>query len=82
MFRIKGHQGTSSTFSFIIFVTINAKISFSVQESSRHNMIVEKTHVLNLPNLKQNKFKYHVSQKGTLRDKFKLPIYQNCNHIG
>jgi hypothetical protein len=50
--------------------------------SSRNNMIGEKKHVFNLPNLKQNRFKYHVSHKGIYRDKFNLHIYQTSNHIG
>ena len=34
-----------------------------------------------LPNLKSNRYKYHVSRQGTSRDKFILHIYQTSNHI-
>jgi len=35
-----------------------------------------------LPNLKQNRCKYHVSRQGSSRDQFVLLIYQFPNHIG
>ena len=68
------NQGTSSTFPFIKFATIQTKISFT-----RQGVIPILFYV---PNLKPNRYKFHLSRQGTLRDKFILHIYQTSNHMG
>jgi len=55
MFRIMGHQGTSSTFVFMKHVTIYAKISF-LRKGNSNTFI--------LPNAKPNMFTYHVLNQG------------------
>ena len=64
------HQGMSSTLIFIKLVTYRLKYNF---QDNGHSF------TLTLPNTKPNRFRISSFKS---RDKFNLPIYQTCKHIG
>ena len=62
-------QGTSRTSSNFPFNKLR-----DMGHSNTSNTLI-------LPNMKLNRFTYHVSQQGTSRKMVILHIYQTCNHI-